>query len=300
MSEVPFQEQAQDGEEVSLDRRSLVPMVILKSLVAMLVLPTSSAAGQTEIGKNVRIIEQRLMLASHMLERMEQQDRGCLPRQLDVLQTRFLERIDDKLVMDSNAFFARVMKRYRTRGGNRAGTDNALLKRRFDTKRSALETFSQSYASLVAERGDDAGKALAKDSFRARVRRADELAGMKRYEEAYAVADGAYHQLLLAMKTVRDKETVEYRLEFSSIDEEFAYELRRFESQKKLLEMLLAEKQPSQDSMQLIDAYVAEAGRKNAQARGLADSGDLENALAIQESAVEELTRAMRVAGIFF
>ena len=67
-----------------------------------------------------------------------------------------------------------------------------------------------------------------------------------------------------------------------------------------LLEMLLAEKQPSQDSMQLIDSYVAEAGRKNALARVLADEGDLVNALARQEAAVEELTRAMRVAGIFF
>jgi hypothetical protein len=297
---MPFQEQAQDGKEMSAARRSLVPMVILKSLVAMLVLPVSSAAGQTEIGESVRIIEQRLMLASRMIERMASQDRGCLPRQLEVLQTRFLETIDDQLVKDSNVFFARVMKRYRIRVGNRAGTNDALLKRRFDKKRSALKTFSQSYATLVAERGDEAGKALAKDSFRARVRRADELAGMKRYEEAYAVADGAYHQLLLAMKTVRDRETVEYRLEFSSIDEEFAYEVRRFKSQKMLLEMLLAEKQPSQDSMQLIDSYVAEAGRKYFQAQGLADKGDLENALSTQESAVEELTRAMRVAGIFF
>jgi len=281
-------------------RRSLVPMMILKSLVAMLFLPVSFAAGQTEIGKNVRIVEQRLMLASHMIERMGSQDRGCLSRMLEALQTRFLEKIDDQLVTDSNAFFAQVMKRYRVRESNRAGTDNALHKRRYDEKRTALKTFSQSYAELVAERGDEAGRALAEDKFDARVRRADELAGMKRYEEAYAVADGAYHQLLLAMKTVRDKETVEYRLEFSSIGEEFAYEVRRFESQKMLLEMLLAEKQPSQDSMQLIDSYVAEAGRKNTQARVLADEGDLENALARQEAAVEELTRAMRVAGIFF
>lgn len=281
-------------------RRSLVPVMISKSLVAMLLLPVSFAAGQTEIGKNVRIVEQRLMLASHMIERMGSQDRGCLPRMLEALQTRFLEKIDDQLVTDSNAFFAQVMKRYRVRVSNRAETDNPLHRRRYEEKRAALETFSQSYAELVAERGDEAGRAFAKDKFDARVRRADELAGMKRYEEAYAVADGAYHQLLLAMKTVRDKETVEYRLEFSSIGEEFAYEVRRFESQKMLLEMLLAEKQPSQDSMQLIDSYVAEAGRKNALARVLADEGDLENALARQEAAVEELTRAMRVAGIFF
>jgi len=281
-------------------RRSLVPVTILKSLVAMLFLPVSFAAGQTEIGRNIRIVEQRLMLASHMIERMDSQDRGCLPRRLEALQTRFLEKIDDQLVMDSNAFFTEVMKRYRVRLINRAGTDNTLQKRRYDEKRSALETFSQSYAELVAERGDEAGRAFAEDKFRTRVRRADELAGMKRYEEAYAVADGAYHQLLLAMKTIRDKETVEYRLDFSSIGEEFAYEVRRFESQKMLLEMLLAEKQPSQDSMQLIDSYVAEAARKNAQAQRLADKGDLENALARQEAAVEELTRAMRVAGIFF
>jgi len=281
-------------------RRAKLSELIRKSLLALLLLPQVAVPVQTDIGKNVRTIEQRLLLASRMIERMDSQDSGCLPRQLETLQTRFLEKIDDQLVTDSNAFFGRVMQRYRAQLSGRAGDDHVLHKKRFEEKRGVLETFRQSYAELVAERGDIAGRALEEDSFLARVSRADELAGVKRYEEAYAIADGAYHQLIEAMKKVRDKETVEYRLEFGSIDEEFAYEVRRFESHKMLLEMLLAEKRPSQNAMQLIDSYVAEAGLKSTQARVLADKGDFEDALARQEAAVEDLTRAMRVAGIYF
>lgn len=275
-------------------------LLIRKSLLALLLLPRATVSAEADIEENVRIVEQHLMLSGRLIERMDSQDRGCLARQLEALQTRFLEKIDKQLVTDSNAFFRRVMQRYRTQMSRRAGDDHVLHKKRFEEKRAVLETFRQSFADLVAERGDAAGRTLEEDSFLARVRRADELAGVKRYEEAYAIADGAYHQLIEAMKAVRDKETVEYRLEFGSIDEEFAYEVRRFKSHKMLLEMLLAEKRPSQNAMQLIDSYVAEAGLKDMQARGLADRGDFENALSRQEAAVEDLTRAMRVAGIYF
>lgn len=285
---------------MNLVRHDRFSVLIRKGLLALLLLPRAVVPAEAEIGKNVRIVEQHLLLSSRLIERMDIQDRGCLPRQLDALQTRFLEKIDEQLVTDSNAFFRRVMQRYRAQMNRRAGDDHVLHKKRFEKKRAVLETFRQSFAELVAERGDVAGRALEEGSFLARVRRADELAGVKRYEEAYAIVDGAYHQLIEAMKTVRDKETVEYRLEFGSIDEEFAYEVRRFKSQKMLLEMLLAEKPPSQNAMQMIDSYVAEAGLKNTQARGLADRGDIENALSRQEAAVEDLTRAMRVAGIYF
>ena len=67
-----------------------------------------------------------------------------------------------------------------------------------------------------------------------------------------------------------------------------------------LLEMLSAEKQPTKNSLRLIDSCVAKAERKNSQARSLADQGELESALAIQKGAVEELCRAMWVVGIFF
>lgn len=297
---MPFEEQASDGQKMNLRHTSWIPPAMFKQIVALFLLPQLLAAGQAEIGKSVRTIEQRLMLASHMIERMDQGDRGCLPRQLEALQARFLEEIDERLVADSHAFFGRVMRHYRALAGNRSGTDNALYKSRYDEKRLALDTFSQSFSELVAERGEPAEKALAQDVFLARVARADELAGMKRYQEAYAIADGAYHQLIEAMRRVRNRETVEYRLEFKSISEEFAYEKRRFNSQKMLLEMLVAEKQPPRGSVQLIDAYVTEAGRKSSRAQRLAEHGDYENALMQQEAAVEDLTRAMRVAGIYF
>lgn len=265
---------------------------------------TCTSAGSAEVspeGKIVQAVEQRLTLASHMIERMpEGADRQSFAAELEVFQTRFLEQIDKLLADDANAFFQRVMVSYRSAAVSNKSPDQARDKRRYEDKKRQLDAFHESYELLVEERGDLARAALDEERYHARVDRAVALANLGKYNEAYALADGANHQMIEALRVLRDKETVEYRLEFSSAAEEYEYETRRFQSQKMLLQMLVAEKEPSPNTRTLIHSFVDQADSIHEQAVDMAKAGNFEQAVGEQERAVQELVKAMRVAGVYF
>jgi hypothetical protein len=265
---------------------------------------TFSSVASAEVspeGKIVQAVEQRLTLASHMIQRMpEGTDRQSFAAELETFQSRFLEQIDQLLADDANAFFQRVMVSYRAASVSTKSPDQAREKRRYQEKKQQLNAFHESYEALVEERGQRARAVLDEEKYRARVERAAELAALGKYTEAYALADGANHQMIEALRILRDKETVEYRLEFSSLADEYEYETRRFQSQKMLLQMLVAEKEPSPDTRTLIQSFVDQADSIYRQAGGMAKAGDYEQAVDEQERAVQQLVKAMRVAGVYF
>ena len=278
----------------------LIANGLLCRLALVVPLMASVSAAEEEDGKNLQTVQQRLTIASHMIQRMQGESKAVFGAELEGLQTRFLERVDKQLVEDSNAFFERVMSTYRQHKAAAKPADSDMHRRRYEEKRKEVEAFHQAYADLVKERGDAARKVLDEEKYAARVARARQLAAENQYEEAYSLADGANHQMIVALATLRDQETIEYRLEFGSPAEEYEYEIRRFESQKMLLEMMVAEKKPQEGSLAMIETFVAQADSKSKAARGLADAGQFEQAVEQQEEAVEELTKAMRVAGVYF
>jgi hypothetical protein len=279
-------------------------LVHFQNLWRSALLLTFASAVTAEVspeGKLIQAVEQRLTLASHLIQRMPKgADRQSFDIELEAFQTRFLEQVDELLADDADAFFHRVVVSYRAASVSTKSPDQARDKRRYQEKKRQLDAFRQSYELLVEERGDRARAALDEEKLHARVDRAAELAAVGKYVEAYALADGANHQLIEALRVLRDKETVEYRLEFASSEDEYEYETRRFQSQKMLLQMLVAEKDPSLDSRTMIQSFVDQADSIYRQAEGMAKAGDYEQAVDEQERAVQQLVKAMRVAGVYF
>lgn len=267
-------------------------------LVLPLVMPAS--ATQEDTRKNMRTAEHRLTLASHMIQRLSGKSRLELDAELEDLQARFLENVDQQLANDANAFFQRVMSVYRKANSSPKAVDEDVHRKRYETKTTELQSFHEAYLELVEERGDAARKVWDEQKYIDQVARARNLAGKRQYEEAYALADGAYHQLIHAVKTLRDRETVEYRLEFETPADEYQYEIRRFASQKMLLDMMVAEKKPQKESISVIEQFVEKADSKARVAAELAEAGKYELALSQQEEAVDDLTKAMRLVGVYF
>lgn len=251
-------------------------------------------------GQQTRLIQQRLTLASHMIQRIGTQVDGALADELEALQGRFLLDGDKTLAADADAFFKKVMAVYRAQAAVQRPADTSAEAERYRGRLAELQSFHQSYEALVAERGEQIRAVLDEARLDARVRAARELAAKGDFSGAYALADGAYHQLIVALTTLRDKETVEYRLEFASEQDEYDYEIRRFQSQKMLLEMTIAESPPSAESLAQIRARVAAADAGHREARGLADAGRFAEAVDRQEDANQQLTMAMRSAGLYF
>lgn len=252
-------------------------------------------------GKVIHAVEQRLTLASQLIQRMpDGAARQSFTAELETLQTRFLEKVDEVLGADANAFLQRVMAGYRTASPATKPSDSDRERQRYEAKKQQLEAFHQSYVSLVEERGDQARSALDEEKFQTRLVNAAELASAGKYAGAYVLADDANHQLIEALRALRNKETVEYRLEFSSAADEYEYETRRFQSQSMLLEMLVAEREPGPESRTMIQSLVDRANLMKSQAEAMADAGKFEEAVDEQERAVQELVKAMRLAGVYF
>ena len=294
-----LEEQAQGIEEMNRTAPHQHHVCALQAMI-LLALSLPTYGEQLDTARYVKTVQHSLTLASRMIEKIEGSDRLALAEELESLQTRFLENIDKKLAADSSAFFQHVMQRYKARLNVRPERDDALHRARYEEKMTELESFRRAFDGLVEERGDVASNALNAETFNERMKRALQLAGSGQYEDAYSFADGAYHQLIEALKRIQDNETIEYKLEFASVADEYEYEIRRFHSQKMLLDMIVAERDPGPGSLKLITNFVDSALAKTAQAGVMARSGGYSEALARQEAAVEELTKAMRIAGIYF
>lgn len=273
---------------------------LLLGLVVLLPVVVAAEEKDAEIGRLIETIQQKLTLASLLIERMEGGEKVRLAEALEGLQTRFLLQIDERLRDDVLAFLQATMTAYRQASAQKPKVDDMVQRRKYEKKMEEVSTFRESFYALVSERGDGIRDVLDENALRSCIERAEGRAAAGDFLDAYSLADSAYHQLILAVKAVRDNETVEYRLDFDDPRDEYGYEKRRFGSQKMLLDMVVAEQQPSAQSMKLIESFVERAHEKGRLAESLADSGDFTQAISAQEAAVELLIKAMRVAGIYF
>ena len=244
-------------------------------------------------------LERKLQLAEILLGKVGPEAAADLAPELAELRQAATTDPPESLVPRVDELIRRVSDAYRNRQG-RAEVMEQRYRDRYIARLAEVERYKEGFDALVGQRGSAAAIALDSVSFENRMHRAEDLASAGRYSAAYPVLDGAYHQLLNAIKHVRDRETVEYRLEFLVPKDEYDYEQRRYLSQRTLIELALQEGSMSEQQAREIDLLVSEAQKRHDQASALAAEERYQEALAEEESAVEVLTGALRRAGYFF
>lgn len=297
---MPFQEQA--AELVGPMRRCRA--VVLQSGGRLLLVLVLAGAGrawpdQLQPANTQSLIEQKLVLASRLIERLPSPRRDELRDTLEGLQTRVLLGEQAGLVEDADRLLSEVSSAYRRRA-DRQEESQARYRERYLERHQELLAFRDAYQAVSAETGSQAAEVLDAEDLQSRVSRAEQLAAQGQYTEAYAMLDGAYHQLVQALKQLRDRQTVEYPLVFASLAEEYDYETRRYRSQRMVLDMWLAQSPPDEERARAMSARISAAQELQRQAEVWAGRQQYVEALAAAEAAVEELTKAMRMAGFYF
>lgn len=117
-----------------------------------------------------------------------------------------------------------------------------------------------------------------------------------RSAEAQALAQQGYLLAKASVGSMRGGETLVRRLSFASKEEEYHYEVDRYETHRMLVE-LLAKKQSAQDEAGR--EALARAAELRRQAEASAGRGEHAAAVGLLEGATRELVRAIRAAGIF-
>lgn len=113
----------------------------------------------------------------------------------------------------------------------------------------------------------------------------------KKMAEAYKVAVAEISQLRAGQEVVMS-------LKFESPADEFAYELKRYQSNEILVSMMISEGRADGDRRQMVDGFLGEADRLKEAARIAATAADHKTAVGTMEKANTQLNRALQSMGV--
>ncbi|HEY9194473.1 MAG TPA: hypothetical protein VIO81_16520 [Methyloversatilis sp.] len=108
----------------------------------------------------------------------------------------------------------------------------------------------------------------------------------------------AYQLAVSELSRLRSGEEVVHSLNFSSAAEEYAYEIRRFESNQLLVNMMVGDGKADGDRRGAIDNFQSEGRRLLGEADGQARAGQYKEAVHLMEAATGQLNRALQLMGV--
>ncbi len=108
----------------------------------------------------------------------------------------------------------------------------------------------------------------------------------------------AYQLAVSELSRLRSGEEVVHSLNFSSAAEEYAYEIRRFESNQLLVNMMVGDGKADGDRRSAIDNFQSEGRRLLGEADGQARAGQYKEAVHLMEAATGQLNRALQLMGV--
>lgn len=157
------------------------------------------------------------------------------------------------------------------------------------TYRSALDD--------MARQGNGEARSLVARIEASRVE-ADRLAAGGRLGDANRKLGDAYRLAVEALSRLRAGQTVTMSLAFETPAEEYAYERKRFQSSEMLVAMMIDEGRAEGERRNLVDGFLREGRRLDAQAAERANLGDHRAAVTDMEKAATQMNRALQTMGV--
>jgi hypothetical protein len=108
----------------------------------------------------------------------------------------------------------------------------------------------------------------------------------------------AYRTAIEELARMQSGEEIVLTLEFATPADEYSYELRRYESSRLMVEMMLREEPAGSDRRAFVDRQVGEGEKLKAQSEARAKAGGYEDANRYVEQAIRHLNRALQAMGV--
>ncbi len=267
-------------------------------IISSLILPTWVSAETAATQFENELIERKAQLGYQMLGQLKVPDAIQLRDKLTAL-TDPEDSSDIELRLQKiDSLLAKIADLYRQRHDRKellAEQDKTRYLSRQEEIRSLLENLE-----VASDKNESHELEAMKHAFQNAYDEASALADSGDYTQALPVIEHAREKLVLAITSLNQARTIEYRLEFADISEEYEYELRRYASQMMLLHLAMQERPPAPAMAERIEASLNTARALNEEAREFAVSERYQTALDRQESAVGELNSILRLMGYFF
>ena len=171
--------------------------------------------------------------------------------------------------------------------------------RDFHDREESIKTLLEAHNRVMQENGRAPEAQELQNLVESNLAEANQLVEQGRVDEGRKLLDETYAATKVAVDQVRDGETLVRSINFTSKEEEYHYELDRNDTHLMLVRVLLDEKMKDQRINKRVKPFLNEAGELRKLAEKEAGNGNYADAVATLEDSTRQLTRAIRMAGIF-
>jgi hypothetical protein len=185
----------------------------------------------------------------------------------------------------------------------RLATPSALgsdkLKYDFDNRKKSVNALSEAFNRIVNEPEFNASKKKTNQQLKNLLANADKLMATGEHAPAKIELDKAYHLLKVSIESLRGGQTLVRSLNFSSVEEEYHYELDRNNTHRMLIKLLLNKKESSDYTKKMVMKFIRDANSLRSKADQAARKKEFDQAIQLLEQSTKQLVRAIRSAGVY-
>ncbi len=176
----------------------------------------------------------------------------------------------------------------------------AKQRREFDARMESVTALLAAQQRISTEKNAGPAARDASAALEAQRRAAAALAAAGQLDQAKVQLDKVYLTTKLSIESMRKGDTLVRSLQFASKEEEYQYEIDRYDTHKMLVKMLLDEKRSSNAGLDgMVQKNLEQAARLRADADAMAAKKDFGAGVSALEDATRELVRAIRGAGVY-
>ena len=169
----------------------------------------------------------------------------------------------------------------------------------FSHREESINALLEAYNRVMKEKGKTAEAADLQELVKNNLTVADQLVAEGHIDQGRQLVDETYLATKVAVDQVRHGDTLVRSLNFASKEEEYHYELDRNDTHLMLVRVLLDEKMKEERISKQVQPLLGKAETLRKRAEKSASKGDFKSAVDLLEESTREVTRAIRLAGIY-
>ncbi|VAW83119.1 hypothetical protein MNBD_GAMMA16-434 [hydrothermal vent metagenome] len=161
-----------------------------------------------------------------------------------------------------------------------------------------IQGYKKSYKKHASKVSDKLVAKLDEDKFNSLLVEAKKLAAKGDFQSAVKPVQKAATMITATISMLLDDTTVVYDKKFSSSEEEYEYELARYESYVELVPIALEQRRPGQRKQDLMKNFIGKGERIADEGKSIAAKGDHAKAIQAMQAATDNVRRALMIIGV--
>ncbi|MGD8570740.1 MAG: hypothetical protein PVJ39_21820 [Gammaproteobacteria bacterium] len=160
------------------------------------------------------------------------------------------------------------------------------------------KSHQQNYDRIVKKQGPEAAVDYDRKVVAELISSAADFAKQGDYLKANHNLEKAQRAITVAIHKMLNNQTIVYDLNFENAQEEYEYELRRFEGYAELIPIAVEQKKPKPGAKKLMESFVKKGTDLRDRAVKAAEAGDYPTAIAMLQDATKDVRRGLRMIGV--